>query len=288
MSSVQSGNKAASVCPVRLFYGLTEQRLSRNAAAAGMLGVMAMTFFCALAMQAEKTLSLPAVRQERITLMHAEFRTVPEVKKAPPETNRLLAEASDFEIPEEVRPEVKPEPSLEKKAEPEVKPKPEPRPEVRKMETPKRVPKKKPKDVPKRKAVTPAEKVQPGPGTAVSGKSAEISGSSGASAMPGAAGSVEAKADGRSAALAAILQAVEKHKQYPRQGRRSGAEGTCALRVHVSADGRVDACTLAEGSGRAVLDAAAKRLGERLIGLDVGVKGGFNVIVPVHYRLSDG
>ena len=33
--------------------------------------------------------------------------------------------------------------------------------------------------------------------------------------------------------------------------------------------------------------AAAKRLGEKLIGLQTGGGGGFSIFVPVHYRLSD-
>ena len=84
-----------------------------------------------------------------------------------------------------------------------------------------------------------------------------------------------------------LLQAVEKHKRYPRQGRRSGAEGTCTLMVQIGADGRVVSCSLAEASGRTVLDAAARRLGEKLVGLDVGSSGALRVLIPVHYRLTD-
>ena len=91
----------------------------------------------------------------------------------------------------------------------------------------------------------------------------------------------------KSEVLAVILQAVEKHKRDPRQGRRSGAEGTCTLMVQVGADGRVVSCSLAEPSGRTVLDAASRRLGEKLVGLDVGSSGSLRVLIPVHYRLTD-
>lgn len=87
-------------------------------------------------------------------------------------------------------------------------------------------------------------------------------------------------------ALAAVLQAVEKYKQYPRQARRSGAEGTCLLMVQIGEDGRVASCLLEKCSGRAVLDAAARRLGEKLAGLRVGTEGGFQILVPVYYRLT--
>ena len=95
--------------------------------------------------------------------------------------------------------------------------------------------------------------------------SEKVLGSGGtAVAMSGTAGVERSENDRKSAALAVILQAVEKHKRYPRQGRRS-----CVILARVTPDGRVDACSLEKGSGRVVLDAAARKLCEKLVGLRV-------------------
>ena len=100
----------------------------------------------------------------------------------------------------------------------------------------------------------------------------------------------EERPDDKSKALGTILNALNRHKRYPRQARRIGAEGTVQLLVTISADGKVSACSLGKGSGFGMLDAATERLGEKLIGLDVpSVRGGkgFQVLVPVRYSLKD-
>ena len=96
--------------------------------------------------------------------------------------------------------------------------------------------------------------------------------------------------DDKSKALGAILDALNRHKRYPKQARRIGAEGTVQLLVTISADGKVSACSLGKGSGFGVLDTATERLGEKLVGLDIpSVRGGkgFQVLVPVRYSLKD-
>lgn len=103
-------------------------------------------------------------------------------------------------------------------------------------------------------------------------------------------GGTEERPDDKSKALGTILNALNRHKRYPRQARRIGAEGTVQLLVTISADGKVSACSLGKGSGFGMLDAATERLGEKLIGLDVpSVRGGkgFQVLVPVRYSLKD-
>ena len=116
--------------------------------------------------------------------------------------------------------------------------------------------------------------------------------SSVAAAAPSAPGRGERR-NGRttkSKALGAILDALNRHKRYPKQARRIGAEGTVQLLVTISADGKVSACSLGKGSGFGVLDTATERLGEKLVGLDIpSVRGGkgFQVLVPVRYSLKD-
>lgn len=256
-----------------------------------MCGVMSFTMLSVFSLLAEQTLTLPPVQAGGTALVHAQFRTLVPAPAPQTEVKRLLAEDSPFEIPEPAAPEKKvetevaPEPKVA--ATPKPAPKPEPKPERRPKPAPARKPAKaEAVKTPQPKAVQQGT-VDRGSAQGASGAAGTASVSGKAASMPGAAGSAKAESD-KSAALAVLLQAVERHKQYPRQGRRSGAEGTCRLLVHVASDGRVSACSLSEGSGKAVLDAAAKRLGEKLVGLSVAQTGGFQVLIPVHYRLTDG
>ena len=254
-----------------------------------MCGVMSFTMLSVFSLLAEQTLTLPPVQAGGTALVHAQFRTLVPAPAPQTEVKRLLAEDSPFEIPEpaapekKVEPEVAPEPKVA--ATPKPAPKPEPEPEAKMEPKPERRAKPAPARKPaKAEAVkTPQPKaVQQGTvdrgaaqGASDAAGTALVPGKAAAS-MPGAAGSAKVEPD-KSAALAVLLQ-----------GRRSGAEGTCRLLVHVASDGRVSACSLSEGSGKAVLDAAAKRLGEKLVGLSVAQTGGFQVLIPVHYRLTDG
>ncbi len=114
--------------------------------------------------------------------------------------------------------------------------------------------------------------------------------SSVAAAPPAPVGGTQERPDGKSKALGAILDALNRHKRYPKQARRIGAEGMVQLLVTISADGKVSACSLGKGSGFGVLDTATERLGEKLVGLDIpSVRGGkgFQVLVPVRYSLKD-
>lgn len=268
-------------------------RRSRHVAAAGMCGVMSFTMLSVFSLLAEQTLTLPAVQTGGTALVHAQFRTLAPAPAPQTEVKRLLAEDSPFEIPEpaapekKVEPEVAPEPKMADT--PKLAPKPEPKPERKPKPAPARKPAKaEAVKTPRPKAAQPEMADTDAAARGASGAAGTaLTPGKAAASMPGAAGSVKSEPD-KSAALAVLLQAVERHKQYPRQGRRSGAEGTCRLLVHVASDGRVSACSLSEGSGKSVLDAAAKRLGEKLVGLSVAQTGGFQVLIPVHYRLTDG
>ena len=96
-----------------------------------------------------------------------------------------------------------------------------------------------------------------------------------AAAPPAPVGRTQERPDDKSKALGTILDALNRHKRYPKQARRIGAEGTVQLLVTISADGKVSACSLGKGSGFGVLDTATERLGEKLVGLDIpSVRGG--------------
>lgn len=287
MLSVLSGTTASyPLCPVRSFYGMTAQRRSRNMAVLGMFGVMTLTAALCMALHAERTLSLPALQPRRVNLVQPQFRFVYEQKAEKPEMEKILTEESTFEIPEEEVPKIEPEPEkLPQKTEPEpeIKPEPQKAPVSRPAPKPKSKPKPKPKPVP----ALPKSALKPDSTPKSAATPAEGTSSVNTVSKPGAAGNIEKENSRQREALAAILQAVEKHKRYPRQGRRSGAEGTCTLAVQIGAEGRVLSCTLVERSGHAVLDVASKRLGEKLLGLYVGSPGSLKVLVPVHYRLTE-
>ena len=128
-------------------------------------------------------------------------------------------------------------------------------------------------------------KEAPRESAAVNAPTGEISGSS-----ADAAAVAERRAEGelRSRLLDRLIAEIEKRKKYPRQARRSGAEGTCTLEIRVDAAGVVQGCGLAKGSGSPVLDAATSRLAGRLAGMDTGVRGkAFRVLIPVRYSLRD-
>lgn len=276
-------------CPAWLVYGARERRRSRNFAAMGMFGALTLLALGGVVMPEEKTLLPPAARPSVVISLRARLSATPEVRAERPVARKLLAEASAFEIPREARSEnvVTPEPAMEKKPVPASRVEPKAQPKVR----PKNASKPKPvaKQVPKAKKKQ-TQVREAGPMSSGTERSSEtVLGSGGtAVAMSGTAGVERSENDRKSAALAVILQAVEKHKRYPRQGRRTGAEGSCVILARVTPDGRVDACSLEKGSGRVVLDAAARKLCEKLVGLRVGAPGGFTVLIPVHYRLTDG
>lgn len=250
-------------------YGEQARKRSRNFALMGMLGMCgAFAVLSAFyAFQPQKSISLPSMERRVVMVMEQLPPPVPKAKE--PELKKIVAEDSDFLIPEEPKLEPKPEPEVEK-------PKPVPPPPPVKEK-----PKLKPKPKPKAKPEPRPEPVK----KAVEG----VKGVENASptAVPAAVGNARAEANRESAVLAAILQTLEKHKRYPRAGRRSGAEGSCGLMVRIGADGKVISAEVQEKSGKSVLDAAASRLGEKLIGLYVGSAGEINVLVPVHYRLTD-
>ncbi len=267
---------------------MTAQRRSRNMATLGMFGVMTLTAALCIAFYAEHTISLPALRMRKADIMQTEIRFASAQNAKQPEMERILAEKSPFKIPENPVPEVAP------KSEKAVFLDPKQGAGI-KLESQKKLKSElKPKSTFKPKPVSAVQKAAPETerlqehAAGAGAVSAERSTSESAAVpMPSVAGNTQRENNSSSEILAIIVQAVEKHKRYPRQGRRSGAEGTCTLMVQIGTDGRIASCALAEPSGHSVLDAASKRLGKNLVGLHVGSSRSFKVLVPVHYRLTD-
>ena len=236
--------------PEYRFYGSTALRRSRDGAAALTGCIVALGAAGIFAVTAGKVLPpTPSAPPAMMFMRVMEEITPEDLPPADEELQKILAEDSEFDIPE---------------------PEPEPAPK---------------REAPRRKQPPAPVKEAPRESAAVNAPAGEISGSS-----ADAAAVAERRAEGelRSRLLDRLIAEIEKRKKYPRQARRSGAEGTCTLEIRVDAAGVVQGCGLAKGSGSPVLDAATSRLAGRLAGMDTGVRGkAFRVLIPVRYSLRD-
>ncbi len=83
---------------------------------------------------------------------------------------------------------------------------------------------------------------------------------------------------------------LEAHKQYPKEAREYGQEGTATIRFTVAHDGHVTNVALVNGSGVGQLDSAAMQM---LQGADVPAfpttmpQAEMTVIVKIDYALDD-
>lgn len=272
-------SSARAPLPEYRAYGSTALRRSRDGAAALTGCIVALGAVGIFMVTAGKTIlptpsAPPAMMVMRIM---EEFEPVPPPVPVEETPHKIVAEDSEFDIP--LPPEPLPEPAPpEPKPEPVPAPKPEPKPE--------------PKPRPRQETSHPERKRPPAPAKEAPRESAvpaapagEVSGST-----ADAAAVAERKAEGelRDKLLARLIAEIEKRKNYPRQARRTGAEGTCTLEIRVNASGVVQSCGVAKGSGSSVLDAATSRLSGKLAGFDTGVKGkALRVLVPVRYSLRD-
>lgn len=229
-------------------------RTSRRYAALTALGILTAVMLPFLQLRAPK-LHLPVVRQ-----LVMDMREVAPPQTAPPleEERRLLAGESPWTVLERPRP-------------PEVvRPAPEAPPKAVTPPTPASVTKPRPQ---KRPAPTPRAAPPVSAGTP-------------APAAPAAA-RAEISATARQSALALLVREIERRKHYPKQARRTGAQGTVTLAIRIGADGRVKECSIAKNCGIGVLDLETGRLGAKLVGFSTGAGGAeFTVQVPVRYSLQ--
>jgi protein TonB len=261
----------SAYCSEWKHYGDQVRKRSRAYAAVGMCGVFSiMTALCMF--HTETVLNIPPLPKRIVMYMENLPPPSPAASKEP-EVKKILAEDSEFLIPQEPPPI--PEPVTELVPEP-VKT-PSPKPIVERTDPPQTA---------KKREIRPKKKTPPPQHTSSHVEEPTASAVI-AAPVPAAVANQPAEQHKKASALAAILQAVEKYKRYPKAGRRSGAEGKCGLMVRIDAHGKVYACELAEKSGKSVLDAASELLGEKLIGLDTGTSEAMNILIPVHYSLTD-
>lgn len=270
---------AHSPVSVRPLYGAEAFRKSRSMAGGMTGGLVLLALSVCMMTPVMKPLSPPKASPAVMLMRVVRPEPTPQPAVTPPDAMRkLLSPESEVKVPVP--------PVVEK---PKVEPPREAREaRAREAQTVRKTPPVKKKTPVARQPHKPARPAvetakTDGPPAAVASTAASVV------PAPAVAGTQE-RPDDKSKALATVLEVLNRYKRYPKQARRIGAEGTAQLLVTISADGKVNACSLGKGSGSSVLDAATERLGEKLVGLDVpSARGGkgLRILVPVRYSLKD-
>ena len=275
-------------------YDAAAQTRSRNYALCITSGIVVLAVLLMSFSKQPQRMLLPAAAAGPVPLaMRIEYVPPVAEPEQKPIDRRLMADDSPFSValppqdePEQPKETPKPEETLRVAAQkPKVQPpapKPKPAPD---KAAPQKV------QPPRLKDAVPGPRNQEGhpqgspDGGIAGGVPGGVPGGRAGGMDGGVAGGVPAST--RNMALSRILSAVEKHKNYPKHARRSGAEGLVILLVSVNDQGRITASTLDKHCGQAALDTATKELGEKLMGLNTGVQGAaFSVRVPVEYKLK--
>ena len=242
---------------------------ARVAVAAAALGLLA----AGLLTVVQKAIAVPeltkGILREETTVI---IETVPMTPAKEPLVEHL-ADASDVKV------EAKPEPVKE-----ETPPPPPP-------EAPKVIEKTKPKPVVNKPPVKkkPVKKDLPVDKTEVKasdGAKASAAPSGGDSASPAQGTASGTSADARNAALAKIVAVIDEHKRYPRRARQTGAEGDVVLAVTIDGNGIVTGVVLKKPHASVLLNRAALKAAEPLIGVKLPLSAPLTVEVPVRFTIS--
>ena len=273
-------------------YDAAAQTRSRNYALCITSGIVVLAVLLMSLSKPSQRLLLPAAAAGPVPLaMRIEFVPPVAEPEQKPVDRRLMADDSPFSaaLPPQAEPE-----------QPKETPKPEETLRVAEQKTKVQPPAPKPapsKAAPQKAQPSRQENAVPGPrnqeghpqgspdGGIAGGVPGGVPGGRAGGLDGGVAGGVPAST--KNMALSRILSAVEKHKNYPKHARRSGAVGLVILLVSVNDQGRITASALDKHCGQAALDTATRELGEKLVGLNTGVQGAaFSVRVPVEYKLK--
>lgn len=244
-------------------------RFARVAVAAAALGLLA----AGLLTVVQKAIAVPELTKG---ILRDETTVVIETVPMTPAKESLvehLSDASDVKVeakPEPVKEETPPPPPPEA---PKVIEEPKPKPVVKKPPV-----KKKPvkKDLPVDKM-----EVKASDGAKAS---AALSGGDSASPTQGTASGTSA--DARNAALAKIVAVIDEHKRYPRRARQTGAEGAVVLAVTIDGNGIVTGVVLKKPHASVLLNRAALKAAEPLIGVKLPLSAPLTVEVPVRFTIS--
>ena len=241
---------------------------ARVAVAAAALGLLA----AGLLTVVQKAIAVPeltkGILRDETTVV---IETVPMTPAKEPLVEHL-ADASDVKV------EAKPEPVEETPPPPppeapKVIEEPKPKPVVNKPPV-----KKKPvkKDLPVDKTEVKAS----------DGAKASAALSGGDSASPAQGTASGTSADARNAALAKIVAVIDEHKRYPRRARQTGAEGDVVLAVTIDGNGIVTGVVLKKPHASVLLNRAALKAAEPLIGVKLPLSAPLTVEVPVRFTIS--
>ena len=242
---------------------------ARIAVAAATLGLLAAGLFTVV----QKAIAVPeltkGILRDETTVV---IETVPMTPAKEPLVEHL-ADASDVKVeakPEPIKEETPPPPPPEA---PKVIEEPKPKPVVKKPPV-----KKKPvkKDLPVGKT-----EVKASDGAKVS---TALSGGKSASPAQGTASG--ASADARNTALAKIVAVIDEHNRYPRRARQTGAEGDVVLAVTIDGNGIVTSVVLKKPHPSVLLNRAALKAAEPLIGVKLPLSAPLTVEVPVRFTIS--
>lgn len=244
-------------------------RFARVAVAAAALGLLA----AGLLTVVQKAIAVPELTKG---ILRDETTVVIETVPMTPAKEALvehLSDASDVKVeakPEPVKKETPPPPPPEA---PKVIEEPKPKPVVKKPQV-----KKKPvkKDLPVART-----EVKASDGAKAS---AALSGGDSASPTQGTASGTSA--DARNAALAKIVAVIDEHKRYPRRARQTGAEGDVVLAVTIDGNGIVTGVVLKKPHPSVLLNRAALKAAEPLIGVKLPLSAPLTVEVPVRFTIS--
>lgn len=242
---------------------------ARVAVAAAALGLLA----AGLLTVVQKAIAVPeltkGILRDETTVV---IETVPMTPAKEPLVEHL-ANASNVKVeakPDPVKEETPPPPPPEA---PKVIEEPKPKPVVKKLPV-----KKKPvkKDLPVDKTEVKAS----------DGAKASAALSGGDSASPAQGTASGTSADARNAALAKIVAVIDEHKRYPRRARQTGAEGDVVLAVTIDGNGIVTGVVLKKPHASVLLNRAALKAAEPLIGVKLPLSAPLTVEVPVRFTIS--
>ncbi len=242
-------------------------RFARVAVAAAALGLLA----AGLLTVVQKAIAVPELTKG---ILRDETTVVIETVPMTPAKESLVEHLSDAS---DVKVEAKPEPVKEETPPPPEAPKvieePKPKPVVKKPSV-----KKKPvkKDLPVDKTEVKASDGTKTP-TALSG---------GKSASPAQGTASGVLTDAQNAALAKIVAVIDEHKRYPRRARQTGAEGDVVLAVTIDGNGIVTGVVLKKPHASVLLNRAALKAAEPLIGVKLPLSAPLTVEVPVRFTIS--
>lgn len=244
-------------------------RFARVAVAAAALGLLA----AGLLTVVQKAIAVPeltkGILRDETTVV---IETVPMTPAKEPLVEHL-SDASDVKVeakPEPVKEETPPPPPPEA---PQIIEEPKPKPVVKKLPV-----KKKPvkKNLPVARTEVKASDGTKAP-TALSG---------GDSASPAQGTASGTSAEARNAALAKIVAVIDEHKRYPRRARQTGAEGDVVLAVTIDGNGIVTGVVLKKPHASVLLNRAALKAAEPLIGVKLPLSAPLTVEVPVRFTIS--